>query len=509
MNHNIRNSEESQASYIDLTPTQRAEINALLSDLAAGAIPPVEALQFVADYARFSPVINTIIPVLIRDWGLNDSDRLAINRVLARATNSRLVWRTPSATASDPEGRAIPQPAPEPGESQRDPEAPERETRIDPEIGRLAAALRRDSQLRLWAILRDAGAGRGGWLDRDQLYQKLGQRAKEYTRRHFNRLIAAGDGVFWQIWTEGRVGLVGAARVGAALVAEAFEVDPRLVATNKPGRLEMLIPLGDNLQQWRAHLYGAWLAMKQDPQIAREKLESLWAFSAESLRNWERENPRITISRNYGQVILDSDQDADHLMDHLPSDPSLKREFTWSGKILITWQMVNTYHASYTQCQGSTRAQARRKAASATQRPAPYCDRGQRWHYATAVAMRKACQRTGPRAGMIWRGENNRGYGIWELSTEGETLTGANSRAKGDRRKRFMADYWATLRNVKRKIQSGHYFDPLSCLKNDYAQSVKDGVVVAAPLGAGKGGRGGTNPQVDNSQRANQTAVDN
>jgi len=334
-------------------------------------------------------------------------------------------------------------------------------TRVDPEIGRLCIALRRDAQLRLWAHLRDLAASRGGWLYAEDMYESLSQRSREYTKRHFRRLIAAGEGIFWAVWPGNMIALIGGRRLTAQLVRIA---PPQLLTTNRPGKADVLMPLGENLAEWRAHLYGAWLAAKNDPTISRATLATLFGVSDRTLVNWERSNPLIRVATNYGQTIVDSDQRADRVMDYLPDDPSLRQEWTWDRRELLTWRLPNTYHATYKQTGAHYRARQRRRAANTALHPANLCSSGQnmRQYFDTARQLRSAKKRRSQDApGMVWRGENRRGYGIWEL-THGDPETGPQSRARGRLRRQLQADCQRRTRLIG-QMANGHFFRPLIC----------------------------------------------
>ena len=478
--------------------------------------PAAVVLSGMAIHAQYSPVVTEIVNALMPAYPLSQQDRLMVMRALARATSARLTWAAPQTPNTGPEycqpapaapplaGRVTPEPQ-GPGEKTTDPEIADRETRIDPEIGRICVALRNDNLLRLWAILRDSGAGRGGWLDRDSLYNALGL-ARDYTRRHYNRLINAGAGLFWQLWPDNRIALVGGKKLAASLTRLAAQTDPGLVATNRPGAREVVIPLGGNLAEWRGHLYGDWLAHRGDPTISRGKMAALFARDETSLIRWEQSNQRIRISRNYGQVILDGDDQADRYMDYLPDHPGLKRAYTWDGRILLTWRMPNTYHASYRQLGARYRATQRREAANSTNRPANNGLRGQRWLFDTAKRLRDCNRRRGITAGMVWRGRNRAGSGVWELST-GDCITGPNSRARGAARRQFVAEYHALRRTITEKIELGHFYNPLTGL--GYGYTNRDAVYPGHSSPGGGGPGGGGYPQVHNYPTNPAGVVDN
>jgi hypothetical protein len=217
---------------------------------------------------------------------------------------------------------------------------PPLEVRLDPELGRLALALNKTGEFRVWVVARHC-FGQPGWVERDTLYGRLKTHGVIHTKRHFNRLLAKGEGLFWGLAPDGRVWLRGYVKVSQRLTQLAARTAPELVATNIPGTNDVYLRVSGDIGDFKARLYAGWLAYRQDPKIARCTLAALFGCSEDTLRNWEaRLGGVVEVITNYAQSAADPKED-DTIIDYLPEHAY--SYVTRYGQIRLRWQQPNRY----------------------------------------------------------------------------------------------------------------------------------------------------------------------
>ncbi len=432
---------------------------------------PVQQLIFMARLARHDDRIAAIVQALIPARLVSFQDRMAVERELACARQlvPQVVAGVPStAPTALPGGGAVPprslpvppvpggplhpkRPAPGepgPGESEDDPHADE--IRIDPEIARICIHrdVRRDSELRLWAVLKRWGAARGGFMDVDRLYELIGQHVTDYTRRHFRRLLAAGNGLFWKLDGRGRVFLIGSVELSRRLVRLA---GPGVVGTNRPGARDMWIPIGENIQQFRAHCLAAWYEHRNGPTISRATLESLWGRSDDTLRAWERLLPRLRVMSNYGQVVVTQDTPIDPgALPNAIDNPSVRTFPTWQGDPLRTCQLPNTYVSfGYRQAPHKGRGCKRRRASFPVSHGAGQT-KPARLYWTDPKRLERRNRRSDqPTPGWLFIGETRHARRVWELTT-GQPETRPDCIARGERARRIWSEWSFRVRTFSR-----------------------------------------------------------
>ncbi len=344
---------------------------------------------------------------------------------------------------------------------------PPLEVRIDPELGRLAIGLSKVAEFRLWAIARHQ-FGRPGWTTRQELFETARTAGALHSRRHFNRLLKDGAGLFWGLSEDGRVWLRSYVKVSRQLASLAAHTGPALVETNIPGSRDVHLRVGGSLGTFKAQLYAGWLAHREDPKIARETLARLFNCTPDTLRNWERElGATLEIVTNYAQTALHP-KDDDRIADYIP-----ERAYSYvtrRGQIRLRWRQPNRYKTKHIR-QHPHKGQSRKARTAAAQAawnpPVEICahnlafdrsHRVSRRYYADAKALRKALKRLERRGEpavtpatprYAYRGEDRNRHGIYELSLDGEVYTYADERLAIRREYGWWKGYNAAMAQAK------------------------------------------------------------
>ena len=75
---------------------------------------------------------------------------------------------------------------------------------VDPELGRLCVVLHLAPALRIWVVIRQYVRDHegSGWIDRSSLLDALKTQGIAYTSRHLRRVLASGEGLFWNTTRE-------------------------------------------------------------------------------------------------------------------------------------------------------------------------------------------------------------------------------------------------------------------------------------------------------------------
>ena len=312
------------------------------------------------------------------------------------------------------------------------PEAPP-DLRVEPELGRAAVKLSRAALYRLYVVGRDItrrGDG-SGKVSRKALKRQLAAYGVQYTREHFTRQLKAGDGLFWNLG--GKVLYLISPRRVAAFFAE---IDPTVFDTNRPGVRDMYLSPAGTLEEWEAKLYAAWLTHRSDPTIARDTLASLFGRSADTLRSWEAKHLQgvVTVRTNYAQCPHPNLED-DRYVDHIPEHNQGYRGHVYQqgrrqAVTRLYWRTCNTYQTrGIRQHPHKGQAARVRKAINALlDQPAAERRSGllrRKRYFDTPEGLKRYVRRHGG-VYYLWRGENRRGYGIFELNSTGFCMTYAN-----------------------------------------------------------------------------------
>jgi hypothetical protein len=181
--------------------------------------------------------------------------------------------------------------------------AEELHLRSDPELGRLSAALRRAHQFRFWVVGRELNrqAGGSGCIAKAALKKQLAYYGIGCTDRHFRRILAAGEGVFWRPDRKhpDRLYLNAWKQVGVTVIRLAEERHIE-IGFNRPGVREQHIDVSGSLEEWEGRLYAAWVAYragKHGLSISRARQAALFNRSEKTIRQWEKRHLRGVVTK--------------------------------------------------------------------------------------------------------------------------------------------------------------------------------------------------------------------
>jgi hypothetical protein len=417
-------------------PDLSAQIDAIFNDTALNSLERWICLAGLAvQDARIAPILRQNLYRELR----RPADQQAVLKALANAERRRTgplaeMMRNIVAYRSGISEIGVP-------ENANSPQLTTTEQvyiRLDPEIGRMAIGLSLAAQHRIWSAIRQY-AGSRSYVDIDELQQLL---AEQFDLHHgvnyLRKLLRKGNGIFWGLTRDKqRIFYRGAARVGVALIQLARSQGlEQLYETNLPGGRDVWVPVQANLQSWKAYVYAAWFAWRDNPAIARSTLCGLFGVSKETLYNWDALLPADVLHtrRNEAQsACCDTAQLPDHATQYM----------TWSKETRYRWQLSNTFVSSL--IVHASKGQARRvrelawheaygqpvKAHQAQADPsACWFDRSHRTlrHYHTSLGRvqhyvklesRIEARNGNPRGFRkqqmyLWRGMNAQGRGIYE-----------------------------------------------------------------------------------------------
>ena len=306
----------------------RAEstIRQLVAMLQAGSADPVFIAHRLARYAGQVPEIEPLVLGLAASFNATERTNV-LNRMRAAQARAAAESGPLDRIGRNPGAEASVQPEP-------------LECRVDPELGRLALGMNLTAPLRVWLVLREH-FGNPGWTHRQTLYKALQSAGIDHSKRHYNRLLREGEGVFWGLAEDGRVWLRGVVRVVIALTEKALEENPDLIETNRPGARDIYIRVDGPLKHFKARLYAAWLAHRENPKIARATLCKLFACTKETLWAWEETlTHTLEVVSSYTQTAIDPKED-DRVVDFIPDHAYTY--LTRQHQVRIRWQSPNVY----------------------------------------------------------------------------------------------------------------------------------------------------------------------
>lgn len=218
----------------------------------------------------------------------------------------------------------------------------------------LALALLKQEQVacgRIWLLLRHLDRPGRGWLPADQVRQELTSPDSPLYLcggRQLRKLLAQGDGLFWQR-DEAHIWLTGLVRVAAALGVEKL--------AGKPVALPLPLLLGP-IGQLRAHLYASFHSGRtrtertgsQSSPISRATLADLSGVSPRSQQTYERKAD-VTVRRNLAVgspvgAVCPQNQGWQHGRAHFPFTDFRGRQGK-AGQSYHAWQLPNDYYGPH------------------------------------------------------------------------------------------------------------------------------------------------------------------
>lgn len=315
---------------------------------------------------------------------------------------------------------------------------------VEPELGRLAIKNWEAPAFRLWCIGRDiTRRGNGsGVITRQALWEMVRAYKIPMTRRHFNRLLKGGEGLFWRAHEE-QLYLRSIIKVARDLYDKASveQDDP-----NRPGAYPVYLDPSGSLEHWEARLYAGWIthrSQKHELTIARETLSGLFGRTENTLRHWEASRLKrlIRVEANHAQC-----PDAGHYHPYLPehAQPYLTwaqtPNGTWDYVPRLRWQIPNSYHTKHIEMHPHRGQGHKVRREINADIPADEKRGGPCRRYLTPEGLRKLYRNLKFRMGL--RGDVNRPFYIyigqqhrskqrtWEINNVGFQVTHVNERLR-------------------------------------------------------------------------------
>jgi len=172
-----------------------------------------------------------------------------------------------------------------------------------------------------------------------------------YSDKHWQRLMEAGQGLYWSLLPDGRLFYVGYKRISVRLTQNTDHP-----ALDKPGGKRVWIPVGRRIarklghaaftvEAWRSLLMCAFIATKGPDWIAsNHTLGNITGAHIDTVKRWKRKLRRAGLL-SHKQVEAQQDGvDPDRIPDH--AIPYEALEVDYRGKRKVThwrWQLPNAY----------------------------------------------------------------------------------------------------------------------------------------------------------------------
>jgi len=249
-----------------------------------------------------------------------------------------------------------------------------------PELNRIALKERIDAEYLLWCVLRHVASENGlsSHFDKSDAYNIALEVGLSWTRRQFNRILQAGNGLFWAVG-ESRLYLRSFKKVYNRLADESAAA----IASSR----FVVITVHKSAAKRRAELYWSWFAVRGEQTIARATITEIFGLSADQQRDYEALlGKRLIINTNYCHI------DADLYQKDLKNIPGhafnfIQEKFT-DNRVecvnVIAYQLPNTFIASKSKHGESPLVFAPNRALKATRtlyRLASACSNNERCFY--------------------------------------------------------------------------------------------------------------------------------
>lgn len=313
--------------------------------------------------------------------------------------------------------------------------------RVDPELARLSIGLHVASQFRLWTIARQLTRSADGSskVHKRDLKSALRHYKIAYTRQHLNKLMRAGEGIFWNV-SRKRLYIRSGTHVATCLTQQALETYPDLLQ-NKPGVTDVLLSPAGSLERWEAMIYAGWLKHRNNPTISREVLQLLFNRTADTLHRWETEHleKHLHIRSNYAQCAF-----YDTAAKVQPARLNSYIAQTRAGNALrLIWQLPNTYLVKGIKThphKGQSKT-VRKAVNHQLYQPANLWRGGSPAYKLYFDSPRRLQDHLKTVEGVyyLWRGENRHQHGIFEATENGWSETHPNERVSFHRERQLKA----------------------------------------------------------------------
>jgi len=249
-----------------------------------------------------------------------------------------------------------------------------------PELNRLALKHNLDACYVVWLVLRSETASRNlsSHFTRNEVYAIALTNGLSWTRRQFNRIVEAGNGIFWGI---------DANHIFLRSFKRVYELLADDEAARIPSARFVKITIHKSAAKRRAELYWSWLYSKGEITISRELKAELTGCSPDQQRDYEKLlASRLIIKTNYCHI------DADLYVEQLENLPTYSYSFlqerfvdnTISYVNTIAYQLPNTYIARESSSDASSFVFAPKRALSVSRtlhRHTLACDYNERCFY--------------------------------------------------------------------------------------------------------------------------------
>lgn len=192
---------------------------------------------------------------------------------------------------------------------------------------------------RVWYLLRHVDRDGRGWLPVADVRQALDQVC---TWRNLRKVLARGEGVFWQRDSQDRLFLLGPARAALALGVERLRGRPVLLSES--------VVRGD-LAELRANLFATYHAGRvgEDKPITRAKLERLTGIPGRTQRHYDR----LAATRRRRNISIGGKRHTAYQQDVAWEHGRGSFAFVdhhgrqgRRGSVYMAWQLPNSYTSS-------------------------------------------------------------------------------------------------------------------------------------------------------------------
>jgi hypothetical protein len=308
--------------------------------------------------------------------------------------------------------------------------------RIDPELGRLAIALKLTAPFRLWCIGRELTRREqgSGHVNRDALRAAVTKYDYKISNDHFSRIIRDGIGVFWDIdRNQEKIYVRSPRRLAPLLTEMAFKETPALIVTNPPGVRDIYTCASGSHEAFEASLYAGWMTHREAPTISKKVLVMLFGRGEDTLRRWERNQLQdsLTVRTNYAQYHVPHNEWATVIPDHVqPYLANVIKEGRHTQVTAYRWRISNTYipHGIKQHPYLGQASKVRRNVQEVIERfscgsPAleqssqpAYLQKPLKLYFENPKRLKRYVQKVGCDERYLWRGLDRNGVGVFEAT---------------------------------------------------------------------------------------------